>query len=169
MFSQTVEYSLRAIVTLAQNEGRPCTAQEVSELTRVPTPYLSKVMQILVRAGLINSQRGLHGGFVLAKSPSEVTVLDVVDAVEPYKRIRSCPLGLQTHNELCPLHKCLDTGMALAEKTFRETTLSDLVRSPDSVTPLCDIPPEPPASEENPSVEQIQSVADPDQGASDQK
>ena len=140
MFSQTVEYSLRAIVTLAQNNGKACTAQQLSELTQVPGPYLSKLMQVLVRSGLVFSQRGLHGGFVLAKNPDELSVLDVVDAVEPFKRIRECPLRLGTHVELCPLHRCLDRGMALAEQVYRETTLSQLLGESGSITPLCEVP-----------------------------
>jgi Rrf2 family protein len=140
MFSQTVEYSLRAVVTLAQNKGQACTAQQISELTQVPGPYLSKVMQVLVRSGLVHSQRGLHGGFVLAKEPGDINILDVVDAVEPFKRIRACPLGLDTHDELCPLHRCLDQGMALAEQAYRNTTITELLNEPESVTPLCEIP-----------------------------
>ena len=140
MFSQTVEYSLRAVVTLAQNKGQACTAQQISELTQVPGPYLSKVMQVLVRSGLVHSQRGLHGGFVLAKEAQDINILDVVDAVEPFKRIRACPLGLDTHDDLCPLHRCLDKGMALAEQAYRDTTIAELLNEPDSVTPLCEIP-----------------------------
>ena len=44
MISQTVEYALRAIVTIAQHEGVPCTAQKIAEITQVPAPYLSKMM-----------------------------------------------------------------------------------------------------------------------------
>lgn len=151
MFSQTVEYSLRAVATLAQNKGQACTAQQISELTQVPGPYLSKVMQVLVRSGLVHSQRGLHGGFVLAKEPQEISILDVVDAVEPFKRIRSCPLGLDTHTDLCPLHRCLDKGMALAEQEYRKTTIAELLHEPDSVTPLCEILKPASASEDRPA------------------
>jgi Rrf2 family protein len=139
MISQTVEYALRAIVTLAQNNGRPCTSQEISEITKVPWPYLSKLMQGLVRAGMIRSQRGLHGGFVLRKRPAELTIWDVVEAVEPLKRIRECPLDISTHGtNLCPLHRRLDEALALVEKSFRETTLDQLLAQADSVTPLCE-------------------------------
>lgn len=67
MISQTVEYALRAIVTIAQHEGKPCTAKKSAEITQVPLPYLSKLMQGLVRGKLVNSQLGLDGGFLLAK------------------------------------------------------------------------------------------------------
>src|SRR3989337_187432 len=106
VISQTVEYSLRAIVALAQRGGEPCTAQRISELTDVPGPYLAKLMQGLVRSGLVYSRRGLHGGFILAKSPKELTIWDVVDAVEPFQRIRAGPLRIGAHRPgLCPLHR----------------------------------------------------------------
>ena len=139
MISQTVEYALRAIVTIAQHEGQPCTAKKISEITQVPLPYLSKLMQGLVRGGLVNSQRGLHGGFVLTREPDEFTILEVVDVVEPFKRIKECPLGIQSHGStLCPLHRRLDKALEATETIFRETTLAEMLSQPGSVTPLCE-------------------------------
>lgn len=139
MISQTVEYSLRAIVTIAQHERQPCTASQISAITQVPAPYLSKLMQVLVRAGIASSQRGLHGGFLLAREPTELTIWEIVDAVDPIKRIRECPLGIGTHGEtLCPLHRKLDNALALVEESFRSTTVADVLAQQGSVTPLCE-------------------------------
>lgn len=139
MISQTVEYALRAIVTIANHGGRPCTAQKISEITQVPGPYLSKLMQGLVRSGLVNSQRGLHGGFVLTKDARDLTIWEVLDAVEPIKRIAECPLGLKSHgDELCPLHRRLDDAMEVVEQMFRETTIEDVISTPGRPTPLCE-------------------------------
>ena len=139
MISQTVEYALRAIVTLAQHGGEACTSQQISKITQVPAPYLSKLMQGLVRAGLVKSRRGLHGGFVLAEKPEELSIWDVVDAVEPFKRINECPLALSSHGtNLCPLHRRLDNAMASVEKSFRETMVAELLADKGSVTPLCE-------------------------------
>lgn len=139
MISQTVEYALRAIVTIAQHDGAPCTAQKISEITHVPAPYLSKMMQGLVRAKLVTSKRGLHGGFILTKDAGELTVLAVVNAVEPFKRIRECPLGIDSHEgTLCPLHRRLDSALAMVEDSFRDTTVADLLSQPSSATPLCE-------------------------------
>ena len=138
MLSQSVEYALRAVVTIAQHQGQPCTAQQIAKITQVPAPYLSKLMQGLVRKGLANSQRGLHGGFVLTKEPTEMTIWDVVDAVEPFQRILKCPLDIASHGStLCPLHRRLDRAMALLEEQFRDATIADLLSEPGSVTPLC--------------------------------
>ena len=139
MISQTVEYALRAIVTLAQHRDAPCTAQKISAITHVPGPYLSKLMQGLVRAQLVTSRRGLHGGFVLIKEPHELTIWDVVDAVEPIKRIRECPLGIASHGaRLCPLHRRLDQALEMVERSFRETTVAEVMAQPGSSTPLCE-------------------------------
>jgi Rrf2 family nitric oxide-sensitive transcriptional repressor len=139
MISQTVEYALRAVVTIAQHEGRACTAQQISEITQVPAPYLSKVMQGLVRADLVASKRGLHGGFVLTKEAVELTILEVIEAVDPIKRIHKCPLDIGSHSgKLCPLHQRLDNAMEKVESSFRETTIAELLAKPGSVTPLCE-------------------------------
>jgi len=139
MISQTVEYALRAVVTLAQQDGQACTAKKISEITQVPLPYLSKLMQGRVRGGVVDSRRGIHGGFVLARAPQQLTIYDVIDVVEPFRRIRECPLGIQQHGKnLCPLHRRLDSAMAATEKVFRETTLAEILAQPGSVSPLCE-------------------------------
>lgn len=139
MISQTVEYALRAIVTIAQHDGQPCTAHQISKITHVPAPYLSKLMQGLVRAGLVKSRRGLHGGFVMTKKSAEMSIWEIVDAVEPFRRIHECPLGLSTHgNNLCPLHRRLDRAMETVEEMFRETSVADVLAEPGSITPLCE-------------------------------
>lgn len=141
MFSQTVEYALRAIVYLADQGGNSRTIQQIAEVTRVPAGYLSKVMQGLSRNGLVRSQRGLHGGFVLARPARQLTVLDVVQAVDPLRRIESCPLGLEGHLSLCPLHRRLDGAVALVEKALRESTIAELLAEPgrgkNIPRPLC--------------------------------
>src|SRR5437016_30366 len=126
MFSQTVEYALRAAVYLASQEG-PRTTQQIAEATRVPAGYLAKVMQGLSRGGLVHSQRGLGGGFTLSRPADELTVLDVVQAVDPLRRIRSCPLGIKGHLNLCPLHRRLDQAIRLVEDALRESTLAELL------------------------------------------
>ena len=140
MFSQTVEYSLRAIVWLAAHPDAPQTNQQIAAATLVPSGYLAKVMQSLGRRGLVTAQRGKHGGFLLATVAEEITVLDVIDTVEPIQRIRECPLGIAAHGaKLCPLHKRLDAAMAMIEKAFGETSIAEILAEPSRSKPLCRI------------------------------
>lgn len=141
MISQTAEYALRAVVFLGSQVGQPVTTQRVAAATLVPVGYLSKVLQALGRAGLVEAQRGLRGGYVLARPVDELTVLDVVNSVDPLQRITGCPLGLQAHRgTLCALHRRLDEGIALVESLFRETTIEQLLdgESPGR-NPLCEV------------------------------
>ena len=138
MFSQTAEYALRAIVALADSGGQPLTTQQIAGLTQVPLDYLSKVMQALGRSGLVGSQRGKHGGFMLARPANRLTILDVLNAVDPLQRIRSCPLKLRGHSrQLCPLHRRLDDAVSFVEKAFAETVISDLLSPHAEIRPLC--------------------------------
>ncbi|HVX59547.1 MAG TPA: Rrf2 family transcriptional regulator [Pirellulales bacterium] len=130
MISQTAEYALRAIVYLADQQTAPQTTQQIAEVTHVPAGYLAKVMQSLSRSGLVHAQRGLHGGFTLARPATELTVLDVVQAVDPLRRITSCPLGLKGHMSLCPLHRRLDNAVALVEDALRKSTIAELLAEP---------------------------------------
>src|SRR5262249_13127509 len=110
--------------------------------TLVPKAYLSKVIQGLTRAGVLQSKRGLGGGVALAKTPEELSILDVVNAVEPIVRIRQCPLGLKTHGiKLCPLHKRMDHALGMVEQAFRDTTLAEVLAEPTSSHPLCEVVP----------------------------
>ena len=141
MISQTAEYALRAIAHLAGQPDEAQTTQQIAEVTHVPLSYLSKVLQALARAGLIRSQRGLHGGFLLLKHPETLTVYDVVQAVDPLQRITTCPLGLKAHGtHLCPLHRRLDDALSLVEQSFRDSTMADLLREPTTSKPLCPFP-----------------------------
>ena len=141
MFSQTVEYALRAVVFLADNAPNACTTDQISAATQVPKPYLSKVLQNLGRHEIVRSQRGIGGGVTLVKSPNELTILEVVDAVEPIVRIETCPLNLKSHGKhLCPLHARMDAALAMVQQSFRETTLAELLAEPTASHPLCESP-----------------------------
>lgn len=139
MISQTAEYALRAVVALAQSADQPHTATEIARLTKVPEHYLSKVLHALARAEVVHSQRGLHGGYVLAHSPDRLPLLTVINAVDPIRHIESCPLKLETHGtHLCPLHKKVNASISLIEKLFRDATIATILAEPTKSIPLCE-------------------------------
>ncbi len=128
LFSQTVEYAMRAVLALAAGDGSPMTTQQIAETMKIPRSYLSKVLQSLVRGGLVYSTRGLKGGFVLVKKPEEISMLSIINSVNPMKRIESCPLDVESHSSaLCPLHSRLDQAMAMVENAFSGTTLGEIL------------------------------------------
>jgi Rrf2 family protein len=135
MISQTAEYALRAVVYLAAQDGTAHTTSQIADGTQVPVGYLAKVMQSLSRARLVKSRRGVNGGFVLACDPRELSLLRVIHAVDPIRRLAGCPLGVLSHGpRLCPLHHRLDQAAAMVEDAFSHTTVAELVNVP---RPLC--------------------------------
>ncbi len=130
MLSQTTEYALRAMTFLASTEaGAASNSESIAQRTQVPKGYLSKVLRDLVVAELIVSQRGPNGGFALARSPEKITMLDVVNAVDPIPRINKCPLGNPAHVQLCPLHRRIDDAIAMIEREFKRTSLAEVLET----------------------------------------
>jgi Rrf2 family protein len=140
-WSLTTEYALRAAVSLAAAAPEALTTAQIADDTRIPLGYLSKVLQTLGRASILRGQRGLRGGFTLTRPPDAVTALDVVNAVDPIRRIRVCPLGLARHERgLCPLHHRMDEALAALERVYAGMHLSDMVEASEG-PPLCSTPP----------------------------
>ncbi len=138
MLPKTAEYALRAIACLADSTDKR-SADQLAATTQVPRRYLHKVLQDLAAAELVVSRSGPGGGYSLAKSATEISVLEVVQAVGPLERIRHCPLGLPSHTTLCPLHAELDRAYARTEETFASVVIQDLLQSKGSVRALCDV------------------------------
>lgn len=138
MFSLTTQYAIRAVVLLAYaSDGEALSNQYLAEHTQIPAAYLSKVLQGLVRGKIVESRRGVGGGFRLLQSAESTTLLDVVNAVEPIPRIRGCPLNLKSHSSrLCSVHARLDRAMAQVEEVLAGATIADLLREPGRPRPL---------------------------------
>ncbi|MDX2146845.1 MAG: Rrf2 family transcriptional regulator [Planctomycetota bacterium] len=140
MYSQTAEYALRAMASLALRPTDLVPTPEIARLTKVPVNYLAKVLQTLASAELITGRRGVGGGYKLARAASEIKLLDVINAVSPMGRIESCPLGLPNHGPfLCPLHRKADQAAAAVIAIFDGVSLADLINDPMSNRPLCDV------------------------------
>jgi len=138
MLSQTAEYAIRAVVYLAANADASHVTRNIAEATRVPPGYLAKVLQSLVRNRVVSSQRGLGGGFKLARAASAISVLDVLEATDnPLQRIKECPLGLGQHVNLCLVHRFVDEAIAELQQRFRDVTIADLLPTSDGAKPLC--------------------------------
>lgn len=129
VISLTMEYALRASVFLAQRCGTSCTVHEIAVETQVPTDYLSKVMRDLCRANLVKSRPGRHGGYVLDANPNDITLLEVVEAVEPTKSRDKCPLKKPCHShQLCPLHRAVRVATEAFFDSLKGCTLGALCR-----------------------------------------
>lgn len=130
MISQTIEYALRAMSSLASLPGTTATSESIATATHIPQAYLSKVLRALVRADLVKSFRGPHGGFVLARDASAITLLDIVTAVDPIRRSAICPPDGPGYTDPCPLNRCMDSVLVHFEERLRNTSLASVLASP---------------------------------------
>ena len=118
--------------------NEPQKTADIALATKVPPAYLSKVLQGLREKEIVTMLRGVGGGVQLARRPEELTILDVVNAVDPIQRINTCPLGLKTHGvRLCSLHRRMDDALKVMEAAFQATTLAELLQDTNPSVPLC--------------------------------
>jgi Rrf2 family protein len=88
--SARVEYALRALCTLAANHGEPLTAEELARAQGLPVRFLRAILNELRRVGIVNSQRGNEGGYLLARPAAEITVGEVFRRLEgPLAEVRN--------------------------------------------------------------------------------
>ena len=140
MFSTKTEYGVRVMVELARHSGEePVPLAEIASTGDLPLAYLEHLVARLRKAGLVDSRRGSRGGYLLARSPTEITMAEVVEALEgaiaPIECISEAPDGsVVCSRESDPAHVCptklLWTRVRFAiVRTLQETTLADLVLS----------------------------------------
>jgi len=141
MLSQTVEYALRAMMHIAGLKGVAVKSESIAKASRVPPGYLSKVLRDLVVANLVESSRGPGGGFRLAREPEKICILDVVNAVEPMRRIKRCPADDPGRSELCGLHRGVNRALAEIEREFRGTTLAQILSTDVPFPSALPVPP----------------------------
>jgi Rrf2 family iron-sulfur cluster assembly transcriptional regulator len=107
IFSRQCEYALQAVLYMStQPESKFTNIIEMSERLGIPMPFLGKTLQLLVGTKLLQSQKGPNGGFRLAKSPDEIALFHVVDAIDGTEFLTSCVLGFPecSSKNPCPMH-----------------------------------------------------------------
>jgi Rrf2 family transcriptional regulator, cysteine metabolism repressor len=138
MFSTKAEYGVRVMVELARRGGaQPVALAEIAEHEGLPLAYLEHLVARLRRAGLIESRRGAHGGYLLAREPEQITMAEVVEALEgriaPVECITSAPDGtMRCSRESDSEHICTTKILWTRVRgaivtTLRETTLAELI------------------------------------------
>lgn len=107
IFSKKCEYGLQAILYLASREEKKYfSAREIANDLKIPKEFISKILQSLVDFELVGSQKGKNGGFYLAKDPSEIRLIDIVEAIDGLEIFTTCVLGFPdcSSDVPCPVH-----------------------------------------------------------------
>lgn len=131
MLTQTAKYALQALIYLTQQPDDDYhQACKVAKVIHVPSNYLGKTLQKLARAKIVDSQKGLHGGFRSARLPEQVRIYDVLKAIDAIpSEMDSEAEGAQGCNELSCLNKRFASINQLYTRFLKETTLADVMQS----------------------------------------
>ena len=132
LYSRPCEYALRALTYITTNiDMELIRAQEIAEAECLPAPFLAKLLQQLARSGILVSVKGPKGGFGLARPPKEISLMEVVFAVDGEDGFTRCAVGLAecSDDATCPLH---DTWKPLKEEILdymSSRSLADLAKA----------------------------------------
>src|ERR1035438_8647960 len=132
IYSRTAEYAIRAFVNLAQvQDGKYAMVKNIAEQEDIPAHFLAKILQQLARKGLLRSSKGPTGGFALRVDPSEIRLLDIVEALDGLAPYQQCASGLSECNDdmPCSMH---DSWVALRSRIMDylgKNSIADLAKA----------------------------------------
>jgi Rrf2 family protein len=146
--SSKVDYAVRATAELAvrspDRQSRPTTGDTVGEAQGIPTKYLENILAELRRSGIVGSRRGAEGGYWLARPAADISIADIIRAVEgPLADVRGeAPEELDYSGPAAPLERVWVATRASVRRVLEHVSLADLVSDdlPAEVTLLLDEP-----------------------------
>ena len=134
IFSNATEYAIRGLAELAcrgGSEGKVVMIDQLVSGTDIPRDFLAKIFQKLVRGGVVRSTKGRGGGFALARADHEITLMQIVEAVEGAQAFDGCVVGMEACNDHmpCPQHDLYKPIRQRLKAYVQTTTLADLAAS----------------------------------------
>lgn len=129
VFSKSAEYGLRATLFLVAFEHDSYVSMKViGEELDISVPFLTKIFQKLTKAGILKSSRGPKGGVALARSAEEITLREIVEAIDGPAIFTECVLGLPGCGERnpCPIHDEWSKVRARLKRLFESRTLAEM-------------------------------------------
>jgi len=129
IYSTSTKYAVMALIELAaRGNNRPVQIKEISESTGIPRYFLAKLVQTLVKADILSSAKGKGGGLRFARPPSQISLAEVVRAIDGEGALQNCIFGLErcdgTRN--CPLHPIWGPIRNQIIRFLHNTTVADL-------------------------------------------
>lgn len=129
IFSKKCELALQAVLFLSIKKDKIIfNAKEVSDEIKVPKEFVSKMLQTLTESGIVGSKKGKKGGFYLARRPSQIKLIEIVEAIDGLEVFNNCVLGFPdcSSDHPCPVHDKWGKIRDEAFKMLSEETLEQL-------------------------------------------
>ena len=136
MLSSKCKYAIRAVLFLAVGSSpkKKFGGKHIAKSLKIPSPFLGKILQDLVRKKLISSIKGPGGGFYMTEDNLSCTIIDVFDAIDGLSFFNSCVIGLENCSDShpCPIHHEFKESRVKIEELFSSKTIQDLSSEIDS-------------------------------------
>lgn len=130
MINATTELAIRWLVFLAvNNRGEPVSPKRGAESLACSPSYLAKTSNILVKAGILQSTRGIRGGVLLAKNPEDITLLEIVEATEGLMTAAFCHEAGK-EEEVCSFHQAMKDLHESVTRLLSDWTLQRILERP---------------------------------------
>jgi Rrf2 family protein len=129
--TRATEYSIRALLHLAERYPDPVVPkEEICGAEGITAPFLTKILQPLVRSGMVRSKRGVAGGFGLIADPEKITLFDVMEAAKEPLALNACVLEEERCGRVstCPVHDLWVEARGRIEEVFSRRSVADLAR-----------------------------------------
>jgi FeS assembly SUF system regulator len=135
--SKLTDYGTMVLAQLAATEGSLATCSAVAEATHLGPPTVSKLLKLLARAGLVVSERGVQGGYALARSPEEISAAEIIDALEGPFAITECSAAtgtcdLESHCRVASAWQRINGSI---RRSLQSVSLADLQTRADPLPP----------------------------------
>lgn len=129
LVTRKTDYAVRCILYLAQANERIANVTEVSRGMHIPKTFLAKIFQKLTKAGLVESIRGMNGGFRLSKSPADISLLDIVEAIQGPVCVNVCAVNGKkcSRSPSCSVHPFWVKLRRDMNRQMREQTIAQLI------------------------------------------
>ena len=130
-FSKTTSYALSTLSFMADHDGEKYSAKALHEILEIPWPYLRQLLTNLSKNGFIKSIQGRNGGFLLQRSPEQITIADIVDTVEGLSVLNTCIMGFKKcpFNHTCAMHETWSYTRESILNVLKNTTLAQLKKA----------------------------------------
>jgi Rrf2 family protein len=129
LVTRETDYAVRTVLYLARDSSRMASVTEVARVMHIPKSFLAKILQRLVRSHILASMRGVKGGFMLARKPSEISLLDILESIQGPTGINVCAIDSRRcrFSAACSVHPVWVEIRKEVERRLKKQTIAKLL------------------------------------------
>lgn len=133
LITRETDYAVRCVLYLAQKPDQRTIVDEIAQRMHIPKQYLSKILQRLVREGIVESVRGIKGGYRLLKPPKEISLMDIMGTIQGTVPVNVCALDKRRcqMSSTCSVHPVWVEIRSVIESRLKRETIDKLMKWKD--------------------------------------